>query len=233
MRYARFLIAACVLSCVWLAHAADRRKIATISYADFLDTSITKSAQFCSKEGVSQSFHSLRAQGFTDVYWRVSGEGHPLSSLYYFNGAAIDQMMAAAKEYANTPYAWDPYELRWPVEAAHREGLQFYAWIVPYNERAPAGSYVQLGDVGPTDTGYLYPQPHRSWPYIRLLKSPAGGEYYQTEFTWQSKFVHDHPEFQSIDRRQRRYHLGVLEWACPEARQTGWRTCGRSWISMR
>jgi hypothetical protein len=219
MRYARILIATCVLSCLWPAHVADRRKIATISYADFLDTSITKSTQFSSRDAISQTFHRLRTEGFTDIYWRVSGEGHPLSSLYYFNAAAIDQMMAAAKEYANTPYAWDPYELRWPVEAAHREGLKFYAWIVPYNEGAPPGSYVRLGDVGPTDTGYLYPQPRRNWPYMGLLKSPAGGEYYQTEFTWQSKFVHDHPQFQSIDRRQRRYHYGVLEWAYPEARQ--------------
>jgi len=212
------LLIACLLSGVCPIHAAER-KIATISYADFLDTSITKSAQFSSKDAIRQTFQRLRAQAYTDVYWRVSGEGHPLSSLYYFNSAAIDQLTAAAKEYANTPYAWDPYELRWPVEAAHREGLKFYAWIVPYNEGVPPGSYARLGNAGPTDTGYIDPQPHRKWPYIALLKSPAGGTYYQTEFTWQSAFVHDHPEFQSIDRAQKKYHDGVLEWAYPEARQ--------------
>src|SRR5580704_14060979 len=131
MTRAQFLIAVFLLSGVCLIHAAERRKIATISYADFLDTSITKSGQFSSKDAIVQTFHRLRAQNYTDIYWRVSGEGHPLSSLYYFNSAAIDQLTAAAKEYANTPYAWDPYELRWPVEAAHREGLKFYAWIVP------------------------------------------------------------------------------------------------------
>jgi hypothetical protein len=118
-------IATCFPSGACLLHAAERRKIATISYADFLDTSITKSRQFSSKDGIAQTFHNLKAQNYTHIYWRVSGESHPLSSLYYFNSAAIDQFMAAAKEYANTPYAWEPYELRWPVEAAHRQGLNF------------------------------------------------------------------------------------------------------------
>ena len=54
---------------------------------------------------------------------------------------------------------------------------------------------------------------------VAALRTPAGGVYYQTEFTWQSKFVHDNPQYQSIDRRQKRYHHGVLEWIYPEARR--------------
>src|SRR3989442_15398374 len=90
MRHAWLLIAHCLLSGVCLTRAAERRKIATISYADFLDTSITKSSQFSSKDAIALTFHRLRAECYTDVYWRVSGEGHPLSSLNYFNSAAID-----------------------------------------------------------------------------------------------------------------------------------------------
>src|SRR2546422_10941551 len=198
---------------------AEKRSIATFSFADFLDPSVSKVASLSSKQSIEKTFRSLRDQGFTDVYWRVSGEGHPIANLYYFNGAAIEQMMAAAKEFENTPFAWDPYELRWPIEVAHREGLKFYAWIVPYNEGVPPGSYAQYGDVGPTDTGYVYEQPTRKWPYVAALRTPAGGVYYQTEFTWQSKFVHDNPQYQSIDRRQKRYHHGVLEWIYREARR--------------
>jgi hypothetical protein len=208
-----------VLLAAPFAPAAERRKIASFSYADFIDPSVSKVTSLSGKDAIARTFRSLRERGFTDVYWRVSGEGHSVTRLYYFNSAAADQMAAAAKEYEGTPYAWDPYELRWPVEAAHREGLRLYAWIVPYNEGVPPGSYARFGDVGPTDSGYVTEQPKRSWPYIAALRTPAGATYFETNFTWQSRFVHDHPEYQSIDRRQKRYHEGLLEWAYPAARQ--------------
>ena len=208
-----------LMTALALAGAAEKRKIATLSFADFIDPSVSKTASLSSKDAIAKTFRSLREQGFTDVYWRVSGEGHSVTRLYYFNAAAADQMAAAAKEYRDTPYAWDPYELRWPVEAAHRAGLKLYAWIVPYNEGVPPGSYARYGDVGPTDSGYVTEQPARNWPYVVALRTASGGEYYETNFTWQSRFVHDHPQYQSIDRVQKRYHDGVLEWAYPQARQ--------------
>ena len=107
-----------LMTALALAGAAEKRKIATLSFADFIDPSVSKTASLSSKDAIAKTFRSLREQGFTDVYWRVSGEGHSVTRLYYFNAAAADQMAAAAKEYRDTPYAWDPYELRWPVEAA-------------------------------------------------------------------------------------------------------------------
>ena len=98
-----------------------------------------------SKNAIEASFGRLKSLGYTHVYWRVTGEGHPFRDLYYFNTAAMTELMTAAAEYANTPYAWDPYELRWPIEAAHKQGLKFYAWIVPHNEGCPPGTVAQLG----------------------------------------------------------------------------------------
>src|SRR5262249_210353 len=94
----------------------DNRKIATFTFADLPVPSVAKVTSLSSKDSVNKTFRALREQGFTDVYWRVSGEGHPIANLYYFNSAAIEQMTAAAREYEKTAYAWDPYELRWPVE---------------------------------------------------------------------------------------------------------------------
>ncbi|MDD4153302.1 MAG: family 10 glycosylhydrolase [bacterium] len=40
-----------------------------------------------------------------------------------------------------------------------------------------------------------------------------------TPFPWQSRFTIEHPQYQVIDRSQKEYQYGVLEYAYPEARQ--------------
>ena len=173
----------------------QRTKIARISYGDSLASNETLS----SIAAIEKSFRSLRDAGFTTVYWRMLWEGHPMENIIFYSSAVQQQIYQAKQNFQNTPYAWDPYEIRWPIEVAHRLGLKFYGWIVPYNEGAPPGAHREYG---------IEPLPEH-YPY---------GLVYATEFGCQTKFVHDHPEYQLVDRQGKKYHYGVLEWAYPEAR---------------
>ena len=106
-----------------------------------------------------------------------------MENIIFYSSAVQQQIYQAKQNFQNTPYAWDPYEIRWPIEVAHRLGLKFYGWIVPYNEGAPPGAHREYG---------IEPLPEH-YPY---------GLVYATEFGCQTKFVHDQvPEYQLVDRQ--------------------------------
>jgi len=175
---------------------ARRAKIVRISYGDYL----VRGPQLSSKSGIEQSFRKLRDEGFTDIYWRMLLEGHPLDGVEVYPHPMLTAAFQARKELEGTAWAWDPHELRWPIEVAHRLGMKFYASIVVYNERAPLLAHLEAG-WKPEDQTF----PEGTFKTI--------GDAYQ------SKFLLAHPEYQAVDRSGKRYHWGVLEWAYPEARQ--------------
>jgi hypothetical protein len=142
----------------------------------------------------------IRDAGFTTVYWRMLWEGHPMDDMLFFSHRTQAEIFRAKKDVENTPYRWDPHELRWPIEVAHRLGMKLYAWVVPYNDGAPPGATAEYG---------VEAKPYRF----------AYGPVYETQPVYQWKFVRDHPEYQLVDRAGKRHHYGVLEWAHPEARR--------------
>jgi hypothetical protein len=172
--------------------AADRPKIVWLSFGDYLETR----SELSSQADIEQSFRKLHDAGFTHVYWRMLWEGQRQEDLMFFSHRVQAEVFRAKQALANTPYPWDPHEIRWPIEIAHRLGMRFYAAIVVYKGDAPPNA--------------PHPEPY---PY----KYPYGA-IYETQYPFQSKFNHDHPQYQLVDREGKRYHHGILEWAYPQAR---------------
>ena len=198
---ARRLAAAAVLTGLLALGSAGgqtvrRPKIARLSYGDYL----VRGPELSSKAGIEASFRKMREAGFTDIYWRMLTEGHPLDGVEVYPHPMLEEAFRARKELEGTPWAWDPHEIRWPIEVAHKLGMKFYASIVIYNERAPMEAWLASGE--PAED----------------LKFRAG-TFKSVGDAYRSKFLLAHPEYQLVDRTGKRYHWGVLEWAYPEARQ--------------
>jgi hypothetical protein len=176
--------------------SGQKEKIANITYDDVLAASESSSTM----AGITKILSSLHYAGYTTVFWRMLWEGHPMENVVFCpNWPLQRQILRAKHEVQNTPYVWDPYEIRWPIEEAHRLGLKFYAWIAVYNEGAPPEAARGYGAL--------------PWPLFYPQEFV-----YDTEFGLQTKFVHDHPEYQLVDRQGQKHHYGVLEWAYPQAR---------------
>src|SRR5437773_4252083 len=185
------------------ARPAQKLRITMISFGDDLEnkTWIKDYKQnYHTKAKIEESFRRLKDEGFSVIYWRMLWEGLPIDEIEFYSHRVQMEAAQLRKELENTPYAWDPHELRWPIEVAHRLGLKLYAWIVPYNMGAPPGASKELGRP---------PNPIR-FPY---------GTVSDTEFGYYASFLRKHPEYQLVDRTGKRYHYGVLEWAYPEARR--------------
>ncbi|PYV19968.1 MAG: hypothetical protein DMG07_00620, partial [Acidobacteria bacterium] len=121
-----------------------------------------------SKDAIEKSFKSIRDAGFTTIYWRMLWEGHPMDDMLFFSHRTQAEIFQAKKDVENTPYRWDPHELRWPIEVAHRLGMKLYAWVVPYNDGAPPGATAQYG-VTPTPYKFAY------GPVYETQPSSSGG----------------------------------------------------------
>ena len=198
----RFLLLISVALSGVHAAAAEKPKIVMISFGDFLEnkTWIENYRQHLhTKANIEESFRKLKDQGFSVIYWRVLWEGAPSGDIDRSSPRVLTEEAQLRKEFENTPYAWDPYELRWPVDVAHRLGMKLYAWIVPHNMGAPPGAYGAFG---------VKPMP------IRV----GGTTLMDAQFPYQFAFVRKHPEYQLVDRKGARSHYGVMEWAYPEAR---------------
>ncbi len=199
-----FRVAGVLLLAAWAAAAAGpKEKIAMISFGDTLEKKSwipNYQQNYHTRAKVEESFTRIKEQGFTTIYWRLLGEGAPENEVIRYSFRMMQEAAEMRKEFEGTAYAWDPYEIRWPIEVAHRLGLKFYAWIVPFNMGAPAGAYAELGK-----------GPHP----IEI----AGATIYETQFPHYYKFVEQHPEYQAVDRKGKRYYYGVMEWAYPEARR--------------
>ena len=184
-----------------LAQSGEKAKVCIISFGDRLeDKPQLDHKRISTKDEIEQAIRKLKRLGFTAIYWRVLWEGHPLDQLDFYTSRIQREASELRAEFENTPYAWDPHELKWPAAVAHELGLKFYAWIVPYNGGAPPGSKAELG-IQP----YSYRYPH--------------GAIYETQFPYQASFIRENRHYQLVDRTGERYHYGVLEWAYPEARR--------------
>jgi hypothetical protein len=102
-----------------LSQTAQRPKIARLSYGDHLVTG----SELSSKDAIEQSFRKMSEAGCTAVYWRMLCEGHPLDGVPISPHPMLVNAFRARKALENTPYAWDPHEIRWPIEVAHRLGM--------------------------------------------------------------------------------------------------------------
>jgi hypothetical protein len=177
--------------------SADKLKVKGISWGDELSE-----GTYSSKTAIEEAFRKLKEQGYTDIYWRMIWDGAPHDEIeFYMPDSQQAGEARVRKELENTPYAWDPHELRWPAAVAHRLGMRLWAHIVPYNMGAPPGAWAELGIM----------------PHPQVL--PDGLTIYLTNFLYQYKILRQHPEYQLVDRKGKRYHYGVMEWAYPEARQ--------------
>src|SRR5262245_54604268 len=156
--------------------------------------------RYHTKESYEASFAKLKAHGASAIYWRLMWDGAPDDEIEKYSFRVQMEKDALRRLFAGTPYAWDPHELRWPTEVAHKLGLKLYAWIVPYNMGAPPGAYAELGI---RDSPVHYPA-------VTIM---------ETQFPWMYVFARKNPQYQLVDRDDKRHHYGVLEWAYPEARR--------------
>ncbi len=92
-------------------------------------------------------------------------------------------------------------ELRWPVECAHKYGMEIYARTDPFNRGAPPGAWKEAGML-----------PH-------VFNLPNGKSRVIDEYGVYSRFCADHPEYEVVDRTGKHRHYGILELAYPEARK--------------
>jgi hypothetical protein len=207
-RFVTALLIAAVTPLALSGASPGKVKITMISFGDDLEhKSWVKDYKqhYNSKAKIEESFGKLKEQGFSVIYWRMLWEGAPDDEIDKYSYRVQAEEAQMKKEFENTPYAWDPHELGWPIAVAHRLGMKLYAWIVPHNMGAPPGAYAELG-------------------FAPSLYSYPGATIYETQFPYQFKFVREHPEYQLVDRKGKRPHYGVLEWAYPEAR--------RYWIGL-
>src|SRR5579863_10503419 len=115
-----------LLPCTIWGADSSRSKWAMISYGDVLQAG----PELSSRQAVEKAFRILHDRGFTTICWRLFAEGHPPDSyIWYSSEQQVEEYFRAKKDSENTSYAWDPHEIRWPVEVAHRLGLKFYAWV--------------------------------------------------------------------------------------------------------
>ena len=121
-------------------HTQSNTKITLVSYGDWVE----RGDLFSSKEAIEASFAALREAGTTEIYWRLLWEGLPIDHIIFYGNNLQSRNGRLKSAFDGTPYAWNPHEISFPVEAAHKLGMKFYAWIVPFNEGAPpeiAGEY--------------------------------------------------------------------------------------------
>jgi hypothetical protein len=186
--------------------AAEKPKIAMISFGDdieiksYMPGSEHHQQRYHTKESFEESFQKLKQAGISAIYWRLFWDGAPDDEVEKYSFRVQAEKDQLRRQFAGTPYAWDPHELRLPIAVAHRLGMKLYAWIVPYNMGAPPGAYAELG---------IPPGPVR-YPAVTI---------YETQFPWMYKFARENPQYQLVDRKGQRHHYGVMEWAYPEARR--------------
>src|SRR5579872_4566727 len=117
-----------------------RTKIAMLSIGDKIENKGWIKGwkpSYNSKAEIENEFRGLADKGCTVIYWRMLGDGAPRDEIRKYSYRLNDEEAQFKKQFENTPYAWDPYELRWPIAVAHRLGMKLYAWVVPYNMGAP------------------------------------------------------------------------------------------------
>jgi hypothetical protein len=115
-------------------------RIMPVSYGDWVE----RGDMFSSKEAIEASFRAIHDNGSTHIYWRLLWEGHPIQSMLFYGNNLQERNWRLKQPFEGTPYAWDPHEIRFPLEVAHKLGMKFYAWVSVSNEGAPpevAGEY--------------------------------------------------------------------------------------------
>src|SRR5262245_29112887 len=203
------------VSALLLAHAAPhsaagpsgaKTKINMISFGDDIENKnwmpgySHHERRYHTKESIETSLAKLKEKGASAIYWRLMWDGAPDDEIEKYSFRVQVEKDELRRQFVNTPYAWDPHELRWPVAVAHKLGMKIYAWIVPYNMGAPPGAYAELG----IKPGLVH------YPAVTIT---------ETQFPWMYSYLRKNPQYQLVDRTGKRYHYGVLEWVYPEARR--------------
>jgi Glycosyl hydrolase-like 10 len=203
------------VSALLLAHAAPRYaaapprakiKINMVSFGDDIENKnwmpgySHHERRYHTKESIETSLAKLKEKGASAIYWRLMWDGAPDDEIEKYSFRVQVEKDELRRQFVNTPYAWDPHELRWPVAVAHKLGMKIYAWIVPYNMGAPPGAYTELG----IKPGLVH------YPAVTIT---------ETQFPWMYSYLRKNPQYQLVDRTGKRYHYGVLEWGYPEARR--------------
>ena len=184
----------------------EKVKICMISFGDDIENKAwmpgfsQHQQRYHTRESFEPSFRKLKEKGTTVIYWRLFWDGAPDEEVEKYSLRVQMEKDRLRREFTDTPYAWDPHELRWPIAVAHKLGMKLYAWLVPYNMGAPPGAYAELG-INPSPVHY---------PAVTIM---------ETQFPWVYVFARKNPQYQLVDRTGRRYHYGVMEWAYPEARR--------------
>ncbi|PYY04997.1 MAG: hypothetical protein DMG69_28250 [Acidobacteria bacterium] len=115
-------------------------RIMPVSYGDWVENGDL----FSSKEAIEASFKAIHDYGSTHIYWRLLWEGHPIDKMLFYGNNLQERNFRLKQPFEGTPYAWNPHEIRYPLEVAHKLGMKFYVWVSIYNEGAPpavAGEY--------------------------------------------------------------------------------------------
>ena len=131
----------------------QKTKIAMISFGDAIENKTWIKGwkpNYNTKAKIEESIGKLKEKGYSTIYWRVLWDGASRDQIDMYSMRVEMEAAQLKREFENTPYAWDPYELRWPIEVAHRLGLKFYAWVVPHNMGAPPGAMAEI--TGPKST---------------------------------------------------------------------------------
>lgn len=187
------------------AASEGKTKIAMISFGDAIENKVWIKGwkqNYNTKAKIEESIRKLKQKGYSAIYWRMLWDGASRDEIDKYSMRVDVEAAQLKQEFENTPYAWDPHELRWPIEVAHRLGMKFYAWVVPYNMGAPPGAMTEITGPNPRRNPVFYPS----------------GVVYDEEHVYMYKFATDHPQYQLVDRKGERYYYGVMEWAYPEAR---------------
>ena len=174
-----------------------------ISYGDRLIRHWDDDMGLNTLDKVDRMFRQWAESGVDRIQWRVMTHGSP-TRYYHLYGHYADYVQLAADAAVNFGDWWnyeEECELRWPVECAHKYGMEIYARTDPFNLGAPVGAREETTEP---------PFP---------LHLPNGATYLLNDYGYYSRFCADHPEYEVVDRTRKHRHYGILELAYPEARK--------------
>jgi len=173
-----------------------------VSYGDRLQENWDEDLGLNTPDKVDRMFRQWAENGVNRIQWRVGPHGG-WSRTNHIYGDSIHYFQLWVDAATNFGDWWNYEEecgLRWPIECAHKYGMEIYARTDPFNLGAPPGAREESG----------------APPF--KLKLPNGATYLLKDFAYYSRFCADHPEYEALDRTGKHRHYGILELAYPEAR---------------
>ena len=96
------------------SYSQQKPKILRISYGDWVE----QNESLNTKDAIERTFEKVRAAGYTHIVWRLLWEGHGYDHMVVHSAELKAQHERLKSKLDGTPYAWDPHEIRWPIEVA-------------------------------------------------------------------------------------------------------------------